>query len=284
MIVTLSNKNFEININSKGAELISFKNKNTLQNYIWEGNPKFWAKHSPILFPIVGTLKNDTYIYDKKKYKLSRHGFARDCDFEIVNASENEVSLVLKSNSETIKIYPFEFELQLNYIIENSNLKLNYKITNNSKTEMPFSIGAHPAFALNNNFEDYSLEFEHQEILKSFTLENGLLSENFFEINLENKKLPLTYSLFENDALIFKTIKSKKITILEQQKPLLSVSYSDFENLGLWTISNAPFLCIEPWLGYSDTNLHNQQILEKEGIKIVKENDTFECNLEISIL
>ena len=282
MVFSIKNEYLTATITSFGAELISLKN--TTREYIWEGNPQFWAKHTPVLFPIVGTLKNSCYLYNDIKYELPRHGFARDCKFEVIAKSETEIVFSLKADEVSIKKYPFIFELQLHYILLNNDLQVKYKIINHDAKPMPFSIGAHPAFALPKKFDDYALKFEKQETLKSFTLEDDLLSDNFFEIAFQDKILALDYTLFANDALIFKNINSKKITILENDLPLLSIAYPDFKNLGIWTKTNAPFICLEPWLGYSDSSKHNQNILEKEGIQIVSENCTFDCFLTISIL
>lgn len=284
MHTKISNSKLSVQIKSKGAELFSLKNNVTQREFIWEGNSDFWGKHSPVLFPIVGTLKNNTYRFENKEYQLPRHGFARDLEFKIVYQTENEVIFSLSSDENTEKLFPFKFELQMHYILLDATLKLSYSVKNLDNKTLPFSIGAHPAFALLFEFENYSLQFEHQETLKSCTLENDLLSDKTFEIKLENKNLPLSYSLFANDALIFKTLKSKFITIVETENPILKISFSDFENLGIWTKPNAKFICIEPWLGYSDTIHSNGNLSEKDGIQIVKENQTFCCSFSIEIL
>lgn len=284
MHTKISNSKLSVQIKSKGAELFSLKNKVTQRELIWEGNSDFWGKHSPVLFPIVGTLKNNTYRFENKEYQLPRHGFARDLEFKIVYQTENEVIFSLSSDENTAKLFPFKFELQMHYILIDATLKLSYSVKNLDNKTLPFSIGAHPAFALPFEFENYSLQFEHQETLKSCTLENDLLSDKTFEIELENKNLPLSYSLFANDALIFKTLKSKFITIVETENPILKISFSDFKNLGIWTKPNAKFICIEPWLGYSDTIHSNGNLSEKDGIQIVKENQTFCCSFSIEIL
>lgn len=284
MSVTISNSKLSAQIHCKGAELFSLKSIATNQEYLWEGNPEFWGKHSPILFPIVGTLKNNTYTYNDQQFQLLRHGIARDLNFSLIYTTDNQAVFSLKASDVTKKDYPFDFELQLTYTLLDTKLEFNYTIINNDKVPMPFSIGAHPAFALPNNFESYSLEFNQQETLKCFTLKNDLISDTVFDIALSNKKLPLTYSTFENDALIFKTLQSRAITILENNKPLIKVAFDDFKNLGIWTKVGAPFICIEPWLGYSDTIHSNGNILEKEGIQVVKEKEHFECQFSIEIL
>lgn len=283
MTTTISNSNLTAQINHLGAELFSLQNQDT-KEYIWEGNPSFWGKHSPILFPIVGTLKNNSYHYEGKEYQLSRHGFARDMEFILSKKSENSATFSLTSSNESRKVYPFDFELQVIYTLENNKLTIGYRIINNSNSAMPFSIGAHPAFALPKPFEDYSLAFEYPENLTSHELENDLLSDKFSTIEMVENLVPLTYSLFEKDALIFKKLQSKNITILENKKPLLRVQFDDFPNLGIWTKNNAPFLCIEPWLGYSDTIHASGNILEKEGIQIINSSEIFKSNFSIEIL
>lgn len=284
MSVTIFNSYLSAQIRCKGAELFSLKSKKNNQEYIWEGDPKYWGKHSPVLFPIVGTLKNNTYSYKDQEYNLSRHGFARDLDFEVIQSSESQVVFSLKASEATKKVYPFEFELHLTYTLIECKIEIKYTIINKDKVAMPFSIGAHPAFALPKNFESYALEFEAQEALTCYTLENDLVSDSKFEINLEDKKLPLQYTTFENDALIMKALQSKEITILDENKPSLKVTFNDFNNLGIWTKVGAPYICIEPWLGYSDTIHTNGNLLEKDGIQIVKENTKYECQFSIEIL
>lgn len=283
MITTISNSNLTAQIKHLGAELISLKNQQN-QEYIWEGNPAFWGKHSPVLFPIVGTLKNNSYYYNDIEYHLSRHGFARDMEFIVLEKSETAVVFSLTATTESLKNYPFDFALEIGYTLEQNKLIITYRIRNNSDKNMPFSIGAHPAFALTKPFEKYALAFEHSEVLTSYELENDLLSNSTKTIEMTNHSIPLTYSLFEKDALIFKKLKSKTITILDQNTPFLRIEFNDFPNLGIWTKNKAPFLCIEPWLGYSDTTVATANILEKEGIQILETKKSFECNFSIDIL
>jgi len=284
MNIQLENKNFSISINTKGAELNSFKNQILNKEYIWEGNPEFWGKHSPILFPIVGGLKNDSYYYNDKKYNLSRHGFARDFEFDIIEKTDLSVTFSLKENDETLQKYPFQFELQIKYVLTENKLVIIYHIKNDSKAEMPFNIGAHPAFALPKNFTNYSLEFEKQEELITHELENNLFSGTTRTIALDKANLPLNYSLFEKDALVFKTLESKSVKILENGNPFLKVNYEDFGSLGIWTVKNAPFICIEPWIGFADEVSSNGNLFDKKNIQILEENSSFEASFSIEIL
>ncbi|KIA84061.1 aldose 1-epimerase family protein [Flavobacterium sp. AED] len=283
MKTVIKNTFLTATINNFGAELCSLKN-NFNKEYIWEGNPEFWGKHSPILFPIVGTLKNNSFDYDNKKYHLSRHGFAREMEFELIEKKENSATFSIQSSEETLKVYPFEFELQIIYTLEKNNLSIAYKVINKGNSQIPFSIGAHPALALPGNFENYSIQFEKEEPLQYYLLENDLISNETKKLEPQEGQIPLTYQLFENDALIFKTLESKSITILENKKPFLKVNFEDFPSLGIWTKMNAPFLCIEPWFGYSDTGENSGNIFEKEGIQILNENETFNSEFNIEIL
>ena len=175
MTTTISNSILTAEIKHTGAELCSLKD-NSNKEYIWNGNPDFWGKHSPVLFPIVGTLKNNTYQHNNSEYHLSRHGFAREMEFELIDKQENSAIFSLIASEETKEKYPFDFDLHLIYTLENKTLKIEYKVFNKGESKMPFSIGAHPAFDLPDNFENYSLAFEKKDSLNYYLLEDGLIS------------------------------------------------------------------------------------------------------------
>ncbi len=282
MFASISNQFTKASFKTKGAELCSLINNQ--KEFIWSGNTAFWGKHSPILFPIVGRLKNDSFSINNQQYQLSRHGFARDLEFEINSQTENCIVFSLVANAETILKYPFDFELQIKYELVNKKLNISYLVKNNSNEKMPFSIGAHPAFALSNGFEKYSLTFSDDDLLEYYLLENGLISKETNKILLENKKLPLAYSTFEKDALVIKKLNSKSIIILDKKEPFIKINFDGFPNLGIWTVQNADFICIEPWFGFSDTNTSNGNLFEKEGIIILDKNESFNANYSIEIL
>lgn len=282
MIITLSNTKISASINTVGAELMKLEKDN--QNYIWTIDEAFWNKTSPILFPIVGRLKNDSYSINDKTYELPRHGFARNFEFEVANQTENTVVFLLTENSETLKNYPFQFELRLKYELIENSLKISYSVLNKSQDIMPFSIGAHPAFAIEDSFSDYSLQFNEAEEFVSYELENEQFNNSFRKIPSENGKINLDYALFEKDALVFKQLKSNKLTLSKKNQPYLSVEFKDFPYLGIWTKPNAPFLCIEPWCGLADNVNHNGNIYEKEGIQLLDNNAEFQKEINISIL
>ena len=192
MTTTISNAFLTAKINSKGAELFSLQANDTTKEYIWEGNPEFWGKHSPVLFPIVGTLKNNSFQIDDKTYQLPRHGFARDMTFELIDKTENSATFSIQSSAETLKVYPFEFKLQIIYSLEAKKLNIQYKVINKNQMQLPFSIGAHPAFALEGNFEEFELDFEKNEDLVYNLLENDLISSATKTIEKQDNSIKKT--------------------------------------------------------------------------------------------
>lgn len=270
MEITIQNQAIKAVIKTKGAELSLLQKED--KNYIWEINSEFWNKTSPILFPIVGALKNGEYFYEGNVYKLSRHGFARDFEFKVIENSENAVVFSLKSNEETLKVYPFHFELQLSYILEGNKLVVKYEIINCSSEKMYYSIGAHPAFNIDGNFEDFSLIFDDEKDLETYKLEKDLFSGKTEILKLNGNILPLQYELFEEDALVFKNFATKSLTLAKNNESVMKVSFPDFPFLGIWTKKDAPFICIEPWLGIADNANASGKIEEKEGIQILENN------------
>lgn len=281
MNINISNNSISASINSLGAELISLS-KNDF-NYIWKVDEQFWNKTSPALFPIVGSLKNNEFSIDEKKYSLNRHGFARDLEFELIKQKEASALFCLRSNESTLKNYPFDFELFINYELKNETLIISYKIINLSETKMPFNIGGHPAFNLPYKTKEYSLEFNALEDFKTHQLENGLFSGVSKKIESNTKTLVLTEELFKNDALVFKNIKSTSVKLKHLDKDYLKIRFYNFPHLGIWKKTNAPFLCIEPWTGYADNINANGNIYDKESIQELHSNDIFECKMEIEI-
>lgn len=277
----IKNQFLEASFDSLGAELISLISKG--REYIWEGNSEFWNKQSPILFPTIGSLKNDTYFFEGEEYHLPRHGFAREKEFDVIEQKDDKIIFSLKSDEETLKLYPFIFELQIQYRLVENQLEVQYKVKNKSEDEMFFSIGGHPGFALSENFEDYSLVFETNDELKYSLLENHLLADETQILETVNNNLALNYSLFEKDALVFKNHQIQSVTIQENGKDFVKLSFKNFPDLGIWTKINAPFICIEPWFGHADLVKTNQKLQEKEGIQSLKKHGVFNSVFTIEI-
>ncbi len=259
-------------IKTKGAELQSLISKKTGIEYMWVGDPAFWGKHSPVLFPIVGGLKDDTYYHNGKAYHLPRHGFARDQEFEISASTDTEIVFTLRHNEATLAVYPFEFTLQLRYTLHQNQLSCSYEVYNPGKDILLFSVGAHPAFAVPmlNDLEDYKnyyLQFNVAETLHRWKLYNGLIAEHAELLPTENGRLQLEPELFYEDAIVLKGLQSNRITIGCDTHPhRLNFNFNGFDFFGIWAAKDAPFVCLEPWCGIADSVNSNQQLTDKEGI------------------
>lgn len=286
MLKKLENGIIEATIKKHGAELASLK-KDGIE-YMWNADKKVWGRHAPVLFPIVGRVKNNKYTTRQQQYELFQHGLARDLDFEMVEDGEDFVVYRLKSSEETIAKYPYKFQLDIFYTLEGSSIINKYRVKNMDKQPMYFSIGAHPGFncplMAGEKMEDYYLEFEQSETADRYFLEDGLIARQ--EGYLINKKvLPLTKELFKDDALIFKNLKSIEIALKSRKSPRsVSVRFAGFPYLGIWSKpSGAPFVCLEPWCGVTDSVDHSGILSEKEGIYSLEPGQEFWRKFSIEI-
>ncbi|MEO6549416.1 MAG: aldose 1-epimerase family protein [Ferruginibacter sp.] len=281
MMYTIENKNLRVVINPVGAELSSLVNKTSGLEYLWSGDPVFWAKKSPVLFPIVGTLKDNSYFVNDKKYHLSRHGFAREKTFTVVNASPVSISFELKSDESTLEVYPFQFSFSIIYTIEENSMSVSYLVKNTGDQVMYFSVGGHPAFKMpiadSVQYEDYYLLFNKTENAGHYPIDaNGLLEKLPLPLLQNTNRLPLTKSLFYKDALVLKDLRSDEVQIKSDQHPAgLRFKFEGFPYLGIWAAKEADFVCIEPWCGIADVSGTSQQLNEKEGIQSLPQGDEF---------
>ena len=272
MNITIQNENLRAVFAVKGAELQSLFNTNTNIEYMWNGDPAFWPKHSPVLFPTVGPLKDDTYYYNEKKYSLLRHGFAKEKEFEVEKVSESEVVFTLSQSPESLEIYPFDFVLKLRYTLDGAKLTCGYEVYNPGTQELLFSVGAHPAFAVpmvkDTVYSDYFLEFNKKEELHRLELKNGgFIAGGRDVFPTENNRIPLQHSLFYGEAIVFEHLQSNCITVgSDLHKHGIHFHFEGFPCFVVWAFKDAPFVCLEPWCGFSDTMNHNQQLKDKKGI------------------
>lgn len=279
---SIENQQLRISIHPKGAELQSIYHKGHQTEYMWSGDPAIWGKHSPLLFPIVGTLKANTYYYQAKPYTLSRHGFARDREFAVEAQDAGSITFLLKSDAETKKNYPFEFELRVIYRLKPEGFSTTYHVTNPASNPLYFSVGGHPAFRLplapGTGYPDYYLEFDKVENAPRWPISRDGLIETQPQPLLENTAtLPLKKELFAKDALVFKHPASSGVAIRSAKTQRgLKMDFPDFPFLGIWAAPNADFVCIEPWCGIADPVDSNQQYAEKEGIQRLEGGQKFE--------
>lgn len=271
-MIFIENELLKVTINPKGAELTSlFHKKNSLE-YMWNGNPAFWGKYSPVLFPIIGELKENGYLFENTFYKMGRHGFARDLIFFEEQRDAESVVFLLNSSDGTLKIFPFIFEFRIIYSLKNSKLNVRYIIHNNGKAAMYFSVGGHPAFALpllpGSAYNDYYLEFEKEETINKWLVsKQGLIEKESVPFLIAEKRIRMTKELFYKDAIVLKNLKSKSVSL---KSPVsqhgFKFDFNGFPYLGIWAAKNADFVCIEPWCGIADSVDSDQQLVNKEGI------------------
>ena len=285
---TIENEVLKVTVHPLGAELQSIFNKQTGIEYLWNGDPKFWAKRSPVLFPIVGTLRNNSYLFHDFSYALGRHGFAREKVFSLVEEGPHALSFELKDDPETLKLYPFQFSLVIRYLVEGNKLQVSLSVKNTGSRPMYFSIGSHPAFRLplveSLEYADYYLMFNKIEKAGRWPINNAGLLEGAPSLVLnETSKLPLEKSLFYNDALVFKHLRSDEVTLRSDKNPHgLDFHFPGFPFLGIWAAKDADFVCIEPWCGVTDAADSNQLLTDKEGMNYLGAGQVFERSWSVS--
>lgn len=284
---TIQNELLTISVDAKGAELNSIFHRQHQLSYLWNGNPLFWAKHSPILFPIVGTLKDNQYTFEGKSYQMGRHGFARDTTFSVQEQSETEISFSFASDENTMKQFPFPFTLLIGYALHSNRLDVSFTVSNTGSHSMYFSVGGHPAFKVpleeNTAYEDYYLEFNSIENAGRWPISaDGLIEEAPVTLLNNTNILPLTRELFFNDALVFRHLSSNSILLKNRKGPHgLALSFTGFPYLGIWAAKHADFVCIEPWCGIADPVNSSGQLTEKEGINQLPPGGRFEKTYSI---
>ena len=289
-MITLQNQWLSIGIKKKGAELCSIFSLEKKIEYIWQADPKYWGRHSCILFPIVGRLKNGQFTQDGIDYSIAQHGFVRDLDFEVISQNETYLSMGLRSNEETLKMYPYHFSIEINYTLDGHRLSIEYVVGNNDSQMMPFSIGAHPAFNCpihpDEDRCDYALLFNKPEEAWSRCLdEDGLINDDERLIIDNEELLHLEEDIFDEDALIFEDLSSSKVTLLDSEgAPVWTFDFSNFPYLGIWSKDQeSPFVCIEPWYGIADTIHSNGNLFEKEGTQVLEPGNSFSCEHSVTI-
>ena len=279
---SIENNLLKVTVQAKGAELASIRHQQIGLEYLWNADPAYWAKKSPVLFPIVGTLKQDTYYYKGQAYQLPRHGFARDMHFSIMEQTPDAITFSISSDAETMTRYPFPFQFDIRYAVSGNALSVTYTVHNKGSAPMLFSIGAHPAFKVpltpHTTYEDYELLFDKIETAGRWPIsKEGLIEKEPEPLLNHTQVLPLTKALFSNDALVFKNLQSTSVQLRSGLHPHgLNFWFEGFPYLGLWAAPGADFICIEPWCGIADRIDTNQQLESKEGIMELAAGATIE--------
>lgn len=269
-------------VNELGGEMTSYRIGDLL--YTWTGDTKYWGGKAPVLFPNACSLKNNTVTIGGKSYSIEKHGFARRSMFAAVEKDDEHIVFELTQNEDTLKMYPFHFSLKIAYTMLDDGFKTEYFVTNKSGGDMVFCIGGHPAFRVplhdGESFSDYSLVFEKEEAPYAYYTENGLMNRSLIKkLDLKDgRTLPLRYKDFDNDALIFTNLNSQKVALLKGGHGL-EFSFVGFPALGVWTPPNkeAPFICLEPWVGLPAYQDENGSFESKPFAVTLAPNDTFKA-------
>lgn len=273
-MITLENNLLTAKFNQKGAELKSLIFNG--REYIWRGDEKIWGASAPILFPICSALKENTYFYGGEAYKIGMHGFAVNSEFAVESKTDFSVTFLLASNAESKKIYPFDYELRITYELIQNRLSVAYSVKNSGSCPMYFSIGAHEGYYCPDGAEKYDVIFPVKQDLYSCTTAGGLLTDKKIKIADYTDVLPVRYDYFKNEALIFDDLKSNTAVLKNRESGRgIKLSFEGFDYFLIWSLPNAPFICLEPWCGISDTTDTTQQLTEKKGINRIEPNTSF---------
>lgn len=282
----LKNEFLEVVVSSFGAEMTRVRSKENIE-YIWCGDKKYWGRHAPVLFPIVGKVLDNEYTVEGKSYQLTQHGFARDNEFELLDITKDQITFMLRANDKTKERYPYDFELRITYTLIERTVAIKYEVINHDQEVMPFSIGAHPAFNCplveEEAFEDYYFEFEKEEKAERLlaTREVYLTGE---KEAFNKKEVAIDRELFKDDAIILSNLQSSKIAMRSRKSDhSVVMSCSNFPFLGLWSqVGDAPFVCIEPWIGHTDYINDSKEMAEKKDITLLEPQSVYGAEYKIN--
>ena len=285
----IKNKYLELVVSSHGAEKQSLVCLENNINYLRDVD-EYWNRHAPLLFPIVGKLRDLKTIINNKEYSMKQHGFVRDMEFELYNQTGDQITLVNTYNEETLKMYPFKYKVLVTYTLDEKTLHTEFKVVNEDYQVIPFNYGGHPGFRCplykDEKFEDYSVVFEKTENFNAplVKVENGTLD---FDHTIEYKnidKIDLEYKYFELDAIVIPNVKSQSVKLVNKDNKGVKFDFKGFPSLAIWTRPNAPFVCLEPWIGYADKYNSNYNFIEKDNMQFLNPEEEFKVTYSITIL
>ena len=287
MQTKLANNELEITIESMGAELKSVRHSD--HEYMWNGDPKFWGRTSPVLFPFVGAVTGGEYRHDGKAYKMGQHGFARDMEFELQNIGKNKVTYKLTSDEDTLKKYPFPFALTIGYELKENSLTVSWKVENTGDEELHFAIGAHPAFMCktdeNGTLKGNYLGFDGKKVIKVRKFGDGLVQDGTYDLETDEEgRIALDEHTFDNGALILENGQVDKISLADSEgHEFVKMTFSA-PLIGIWSPEgkNAPFVCLEPWYGRADAAGFTGDLKDREYEQHLAPNGVFETEYTVT--
>lgn len=282
MAVKLENEFLYVEIAEMGAEVTRIYDKTEDNEILWEGNPVYWKRHSPVLFPNVGKTYKNRVLINGTQYPTSQHGFARDNVFTCIEAANEKASFMFRSSEETKEVYPFDFELHINYKLNKKELTVEWQVKNCGDETMYFTIGGHPAFRFAKPEEtkaDYVLKIPGKEKLEYVLIDISCGCANVDEIHtlqLSEETYPLSDELFAKDALVVDNGQIEEAWLCHKDgTPYVGVRSAGFPNYGIWSVEGAPFVCLEPWMGRCDNVGFNAELSEKPNVNKVEAGEKF---------
>lgn len=283
MIRTLENEYLRLFIDDYGAELSSIYDKEKGCEILWQADPAYWKRHAPVLFPNVGKNYGGYYTLNGVAYETRQHGFARDMDFVCVETADRSITHQLEATENTRQYFPFSFRLQITHTLRNREITVSWRVINDDRKEMYFTIGGHPAFrvpVLENTVQsDYSLTFHGPDSLTYLLVDPGTgtaRAEESHTLSLENSSCKIDAHMFDRDALIFDNGQIEKVGIAYPDgTPYLEMTCKGFPNFGIWSVPGAPFVCLEPWMGRCDDYGFEGELSAKANINTLAPNEFF---------
>ncbi len=270
-LVTIQSEQLKVTISSKGAEIQSILDANGIER-MYNGDPKFWASRAPILFPVAGGMKDDGYEWQGQWYHMPKHGFIRPLEWQVEEVQDNRVTFLLREKNEG---FPFEYDLRASFTVEGNQLDVNYAVTSRDERPFCFSIGSHEAYATPGGIETYEVVFDEEETLAHSILEGALNTHDTVIVKDHTRVLPLKYEYFSVDVLVFRSLRSRGVTLRSTEHDrTLRVDYPDCPFLLLWTKPGAPYICIEPWCNGPDFVDAPKEIDRKPGFVRVEKGQT----------
>jgi galactose mutarotase-like enzyme len=287
MTIEIKNEWLSARVSEQGAELQSLVLLSSGEEYLWQGDPDVWSGRAPVLFPLVGMLRDNTLVHDGQSLSIPKHGLARQAEFNSQQDNDDCATFTLLSSEQTLKSFPWRFELRCEFSLHGHRLQVNYRVINRDDSEMIFTIGSHPAFALpltDASLNDYAIEFAENETLDRYRLnDDGLLEDTGTAMLNNSNRIELSPHLFDDDALIFKNIKSRLIHLTHNNVKRLSVDTGGAPHLGIWAIPGAAFVCIEPWYGYNSAVSDAIEFEHKPSMQRLAPGDEFSTGIGIEI-
>lgn len=286
--VRIGNGVLETTVSTLGAELQSLRRLADGIELLWQGDPASWPRRAPVLFPIVGRLRGDRFLWRGREYRLPQHGFARDRVFDLAAHDATSATFVLADDTETRRSFPFSFHLAVSYRVAASTLATTFEITNPGPDELLFSFGGHPGLRCppraGERFEDYSLTFEMAETGTRLPVVDGLIGSPPQPLLANQRELPLSRDLFADGALVFSNLRSTWVRLANRHTGRgVEMAFAEFPYLGIWSRPPGEFVCLEPWCGIADPTDATGQLEDKEGIVRLRPAQGFRRTFEIRV-